>query len=58
VPILAVHDQIVLECDEGAAPWLETAAMVDGMDEVVNGPRAAGPHMPVKVEADAGASWG
>ena len=40
VPILAVHDEIVVECDEKdvekAEAWLEKA-MIDGMDEVVNG---------------------
>ena len=39
VPILAVHDEIVVECDEGDAEkvedWLKKA-MVDGMDAVVN----------------------
>ena len=40
VPILAVHDEIVVECDEAdaqqAKAWLERA-MIDGMDEVLNG---------------------
>ena len=40
VPTLAVHSEIVVECDEKdfkkAEAWLEKA-MTDGMDEVVNG---------------------
>jgi hypothetical protein len=40
VPILAVHSEIVVECDEKdvkkAEAWLEKA-MIEGMDEVVNG---------------------
>jgi hypothetical protein len=40
VPILAVHSEIVVECDEKdvkkAEAWLEKA-IIDGMDEVVNG---------------------
>jgi hypothetical protein len=40
VPILAVHNESVVECDEKdaekAEAWLEKA-MIDGMDEVVNG---------------------
>ena len=46
VPILAVHGEIVVECDEGDAEeveaWLERA-MIDGMDVVLNGPVAEGP---------------
>ena len=60
VPILAVHDEIVVECDEGDAKkveaWLEKA-MVDGMDAVLNGPDAEGPHVPVEVEVMSGSSW-
>ncbi len=41
VPILAVHDEIVVECEEteagGVEAWLEKA-MVDGMEEVNNAP--------------------
>lgn len=43
VPILAVHDEIVVECDEDqaekAAGWLEKA-MIDGMNGVLSPPRA------------------
>ena len=46
-PILAVHDEIVVEGDENdvekVKAWLEKA-MVDGMSEVVNFPGAGGPY--------------
>ena len=61
VPILAVHDEIVVECDEKdvekAEAWLEKA-MIDGMDEVVNGLKADGPTVPIEVEVECGRSWG
>ncbi len=61
VPILAVHDEIVLECEEDqtekAKGWLERA-MKDGMEEVINAPETAGTHVPVEVEAESGRSWG
>jgi DNA polymerase-1 len=61
VPILAVHDEIVVECEEADAQkveaWLEKA-MVDGMDGVLNAPDAGGPHVPVEVEVRSGSSWG
>ena len=51
MPILAVHDEIVVECDEGDAEeveaWLKRA-MVDGMDGVLNAPEVEGPHVPVE----------
>jgi DNA polymerase I-like protein with 3'-5' exonuclease and polymerase domains len=60
VPILAVHDEIVVECDEGDAKkveaWLETA-MVDGMDGVLNVPGVEGPRVPVEVKVRSGRSW-
>jgi DNA polymerase-1 len=62
-PILAVHDEVVVECPEEQAEeakaWL-VKAMVDGMDEVLN----SGPdidnleRVPVRVEAEVGDSWG
>ena len=59
--ILAVHDEIVVECDEKdvekAEAWLEKA-MIDGMDEVVNGLKADGPTVPIEVEVECGRSWG
>jgi DNA polymerase-1 len=63
VPILAVHDEVVVECPEEQAQevkaWL-VKAMVDGMDEVLN----SGPdtdnleRVPVKVEVEVVDSWG
>src|SRR5215213_8994014 len=53
VPVLAVHDEIVLECDEERAEearaWLK-AVMVEGMEEALNGPDADGLRVPVGVE--------
>ena len=58
MPILAVHDEIVVECDadkaEEAKGWLERV-MVDGMDAVVN---ATEPHVPIEVEASVAQTWG
>jgi DNA polymerase I len=59
VPILAVHDEIVVECDaEQAADvkaWLE-GAMIEGMDAVLNGIDET--HVPVEVESRVAAAWG
>jgi len=57
-PILAVHDEIVVECDEGDAEKIEASlkkAMVDGMEAVVN---ATEPHVPIEVEATVSQTWG
>ena len=58
VPILAVHDEIVVECDERDAKkvegWLEKA-MVDGMDAVVN---QTEPNVPIEVETSVAQTWG
>ena len=60
MPILAVHDEIVLECDEKdvekAEAWLKKA-MIDGMDEVVNGLKSDGPSVPIEVEVECSRSW-
>ena len=60
MPILAVHDEIVVECDEADAQqveaWLERA-MVDGMDGVLNAPDVEGPHVPVETEVRSGKTW-
>jgi DNA polymerase-1 len=60
VPISCVHDEIVVECDEDEAKkveaWLEKA-MIDGMEEVLNGPGVGGPRVPVEVETQPGKSW-
>src|SRR5215216_1335006 len=60
VPILIVHDEIVVECDEGDAEKVEAwlrKAMIDGMNEVLNGPGAEGPSVPVEVEVESGRTW-
>jgi DNA polymerase-1 len=53
-PVLAVHDEIVIECDEGkadaAAAWLR-AAMVDAMAPLID-------PVPVEVEVKAAQTWG
>jgi DNA polymerase I len=63
VPILAVHDEVVVECDEEQAEevkaWL-VKAMVDGMEEVLNSGLDTDnlERVPVKVEAEVVDSWG
>jgi DNA polymerase-1 len=61
VPVLAVHDEIVVEChwDQVAEveAWLKKA-MVDGMDEVLNASELDGPRVPVEVEVKTGRTWG
>ncbi len=58
VPVATVHDEIVVECDESDSEkveaWLKKA-MVDGMDEVLNG--AGGPRVPVEVETRVAKTW-
>lgn len=58
VPVLAIHDEIVIECDadraEEAKDWLVTA-MKDGMDAVVNKEE---PRVPIEVEASVAQTWG
>lgn len=60
VPVACVHDEILVECDEDkdekVETWLETA-MIDGMDEVLNGPGSEGPRVPVEVETQVAKSW-
>jgi DNA polymerase-1 len=60
VPVLVCHDEIVVECDEGdaekAKAWLKKA-MIDGMNEVLNGPGVEGPRVPVEVETQIGKTW-
>ena len=52
-PVLFIHDEIVVETDEGqaeaAADWLKQA-MLDGMAEVLN-------PVPVAVEVQIAQSW-
>src|SRR5262249_47643525 len=53
-PVLAVHDEIVVECDAGQADavetWLETA-MVEAMKPLID-------PVPVKVEVKVARTWG
>ncbi len=60
VPILAVHDEIVVECEEASAQKVEAWLKEDviyGMGGVLNAPDAEGPRVPVEVEARSGRSW-
>jgi DNA polymerase-1 len=54
VPVLAVHDEVVVECDAGqadrTAAWLRRA-MLDGMAPLVA-------PVPVEVEVSVGQTWG
>jgi DNA polymerase-1 len=54
VPVLAVHDEIVVECDAGqadaVAAWLKTA-MLDGMAPLAE-------PVPVEVEVKVAPTWG
>jgi DNA polymerase-1 len=54
VPVLCVHDELVVECDEadgeGVARWLEEC-MVDGMKQFLK-------RVPVEVEAHVVRHWG
>ncbi len=60
VPILAVHDEVVVECGQErtaeAEAWLK-GAMIDGMETVVNGPEVEGPRVPIEVEIKSGKAW-
>ncbi len=60
IPILAVHDEMVVECDEDkveeAQTWLK-AAMVEGMERALNEPDPESPGVPVEVETSTGTSW-
>ncbi|MDP9474162.1 MAG: DNA polymerase [Actinomycetota bacterium] len=60
LPVLAVHDEIVVECNENRAEeveaWLE-GAMKDGMEAVLNSPGTEGPSVPVEVETEVGKTW-
>jgi DNA polymerase I len=60
VPVLAVHDEIVVECNEDKAEkaqgWLKEA-MVEGMEKALNDPNADGLRVPVEVEIKIGKGW-
>jgi DNA polymerase I len=60
VPILAVHDEIVIECPEEQAEEVKVLlvkAMVYGMETVVNGPEVEAPRIPIEVEVESGKAW-
>jgi DNA polymerase-1 len=61
VPIIALHDEIVVECDEdnveAVSAWLESA-MKDGMAEVLALATGEDRHVPVEVEVESGKTWG
>jgi len=54
VPVLAVHDEIVIECDssqaEIASTWLKKA-MLDAMAPLID-------PVPMEVEVKTGSTWG
>jgi DNA polymerase-1 len=60
VPVLAVHDEIVIECDkdkaEEAQGWLK-ATMVEGMEKALNDPNADNLRVSVEVAVKIGKSW-
>lgn len=60
-PIIALHDELVIECDEAdaeaVASWLERA-MKDGMAEVLTLGAAGNGRVPVEVETKSGECWG
>ncbi len=60
-PIIALHDELVIECDgadaEAVASWLERA-MEDGMAEVLALGAAGNGRVPVEVETKSGECWG
>ena len=61
VPILAVHDEVVVECDEAQAVEAETwlkKAMIDGMGEVVESTALEGATVPIEVETRRARVWG
>jgi DNA polymerase I len=59
-PVACVHDEIVVECEEDEAEkvvaWLEMA-MIESMEEVLNGPEVGGPRVPIEVETQIGKTW-
>jgi DNA polymerase I len=60
-PIIALHDEIVIECSEEnvdeVAIWLEQA-MKDGMAEILALGVSGDHHIPVEVEVKSGKTWG
>jgi DNA polymerase I len=60
VPVIVCHDEVVVECEaEQAADvkaWLEKM-MIEGMEEVLNGPAVEGLCVPVEVETQVAKTW-
>jgi DNA polymerase I-like protein with 3'-5' exonuclease and polymerase domains len=60
VPVLAVHDEIVVECNDDKAEqaecWLK-GAMVEGMEWALGDPDGDGLRVSVEVEIKIGKSW-
>jgi len=60
-PIIALHDEIAVECNEedaeAVATWLEQS-MKDGMAEVLALGASGDHHIPVEVEVKSGKTWG
>jgi len=60
-PIIALHDEIVVECNEedaeAVATWLEQS-MKDGMAEVLALGASEDHHIPVEVEVKSSKTWG
>ncbi|MDQ3862957.1 MAG: DNA polymerase [Actinomycetota bacterium] len=60
VPVLAVHDEIVVECDEDKAEeaeaWLKSA-MIEGMERALNDSDGESLNVEVEVEASIAKSW-
>lgn len=55
-PVACVHDEILLECEEDNAKKGEAReAMIDGMDQVLNG--SGGAHVLVELETQIAKTW-
>jgi DNA polymerase-1 len=60
VPILAVHDELVVECPEEQAEEVArfvAEVMVDAMDSMLNGEGVEGLRVPVEVEVEMAETW-
>jgi hypothetical protein len=53
VLVLVCHDEVVVECDEGITEkteaWLRKA-LIDVMDEVLDGPKTEGPRADLAID--------
>jgi hypothetical protein len=55
--VIVFYDELVAECAEEVAAWLE-GAMVDGTQKVLTNSEAEDTRVPVEVEVKTGAIWG